>query len=127
MRIEGEKSGNAEVFSEVEGDVSTRAPTQAHVIWKTQGWEQWSRDFPERTPDLTQFLNELISEDDWNPGNAFLFIFTREYTGNPNKTSSKVPAGRPGCSWSYISMMSSFVFPRSPCFQHRAWTKRRYY
>ena len=85
MRIEGELSADAPDLSNMTADVSTRTPTLANAVWKTQGWEQWSHDFPERTPDLSQIVGELISQDGWRRGNALSFLISREYSGNPNR------------------------------------------
>jgi len=72
--IRGEDVGNAPTFSSTDSDISDRADTGASVSWSiTNNWNEGSSY---NTPDLTSIVQEIVTRDDWDSGNAMAFTIT---------------------------------------------------
>ena len=72
LRVTGELTPDPITFSENEGDISTRPSTVSSVNWGDIG--AWTAiGSKERTPDLSPIVQELISQEGWNAGNAMSF------------------------------------------------------
>lgn len=76
--FEGELTADAQPYSPNAFDISSRTRTATSVNWDSvPAWTETNVAGPDqRTPDLSAILNELISQDGWEPGNALAFIIS---------------------------------------------------
>jgi len=76
--FEGELTADAQPYSPNAFDISSRSRTTASVNWDSvPAWTQTNVAGPDqRTPDLSSILNELISQDGWEAGNALAFVIS---------------------------------------------------
>lgn len=79
VTIWGEAAGTPAAYSATPFDISNRAKTTASVSW--QGIPPWTveeEDLPggenQRTPDLTNIVQEIVDRPDWQEGGAMAFI-----------------------------------------------------
>lgn len=91
--VQGQLSGSALMFSGQTADVTTRPRTTSSVLWaNVPDWN--TRDAQERTPDLTAVVQEIVSQSNWQSGNALALIITGtgERTAESyNGSASKAP------------------------------------
>lgn len=71
VQIYGEDSGNADTFS-ASNPPSGRLPTSASVPWSISG--TWSLGLRRTTPQLSAVIEEIVTHQDWNPGNSLALI-----------------------------------------------------
>jgi hypothetical protein len=93
LTIAGEDTGDAVVFSSTDNDISLRTRTTAEVFWG--GVVQWSQigaaGLDQRSPDISQVIQEIVSRTDWVEGNSLVVIITgsgervaESFDGDPN-------------------------------------------
>jgi len=70
--IEGELVPNAAAFEDVANNITDRAVTTAQVKWSIPAWTEKDAKF--QTPDISSIILEIISQEDWAPGNAIVLI-----------------------------------------------------
>ncbi len=76
ITIYGEASDNANLFQEIDGDVSNRLKTSMFVDWRPDDWSVGDAGNKQRTPDLTAIAQEVVNRQGWGTGNAMAFIFS---------------------------------------------------
>ncbi|MEI6971562.1 MAG: lamin tail domain-containing protein [bacterium] len=95
VRIMGHQTNNAPVFLTVNTNISLRPRTTNYVMWTTTASEMWSptgyAGAYQRTPCLTNIINEVIARPGWTSGNAIAFIFSNGISGE--KRASSYDAG----------------------------------
>ena len=75
--IHAELSSNAKSFKEELKNISSRELTKTSVKWSPEPWNpNQDRDQKPRTPDLSQLIQEVVNQDDWQEGNALVLIIT---------------------------------------------------
>jgi len=79
VTIWGEAAGSPAAYSATPFDISSRAKTTAAVAWQDiPFWTVEEEDLPggenQRTPDLTNILQEIVDRPDWEEGGAMAFI-----------------------------------------------------
>jgi hypothetical protein len=75
--IRAEAGGNARRFSEKLRDLSTRSLTNGEIRWSPAAWEKEGESGKlQRTPDLVPLIREVISREDWQPGNSIVFVIS---------------------------------------------------
>jgi hypothetical protein len=75
--IEGEDVDHAATFTTSTGDISSRARTEAEVVWAPSAWTTVGEaDLNQRTPDLSSIIYEIINRPGWSPGNSMAFVIT---------------------------------------------------
>jgi hypothetical protein len=77
LRIYGQKSEHAGVFTTARRGVSKRPRTTASVAWSptpSGGSAVGSRGVGQQTPDLAPLMQEILSLSGWQPGNSMAFI-----------------------------------------------------
>lgn len=92
LTIHGEDTGNASRFNSSNYDISGRAKTNASASWSPADWSSvGAAGINQRSSDLTDIVEEVISKTDWNSGNAMAFILTgsgkrvsEAYDGQPS-------------------------------------------
>ena len=77
LTIRAELDGNADSFSDAPRDISSRMLTKAAVEWLPQPWHPGDgRGEAQQTPDLSVLIQEVVAQDDWQQGNALVFVVT---------------------------------------------------
>jgi len=75
LTIYAELVTNAETFTQVKGNISSRKRTKASVKWSPEPWNvPWQRSEKQRTPDLFSLIQEVVAQPGWREGNALVFI-----------------------------------------------------
>ncbi|MEN8226346.1 MAG: T9SS type A sorting domain-containing protein [Bacteroidota bacterium] len=96
MMIMGLKSVNVWPFVEEESNVFLRTPTDACVHWQTQNWLAFTPGPDQKTPDLSEIVQEIIDQDGWTSGNAMGFKMYQYDFGFDTLLA---------CSWEYMGDM----------------------
>jgi menaquinone-dependent protoporphyrinogen IX oxidase len=80
LKIKVEDNTNAPTFTEAAGTISNRKTMIDSVLWNPKA--AWTIDgeagLDQRTPDIASLLQQIVSKDGWQLGNAMAFIFTGE-------------------------------------------------
>ncbi len=80
LKIKVEDNTNAPTFTEAAGTISNRKTMMDSVLWSPKA--AWTVDgeagLDQRTPDIANLLQHIVSKDGWQQGNAMAFIFTGE-------------------------------------------------
>jgi hypothetical protein len=77
LTIAGQASDNPATFSTTNYNVSSRPRTTATVAWAPVPWTIINQSGPDqRTPDLTNIVQEIKSRPGWISGNAMVFVIT---------------------------------------------------
>jgi hypothetical protein len=92
LTIEGERSDDADAFSTDDEDVSSRRRTRAAVDWDPDPWTGiGSAGADQRTPRLTEIVQEIVDRPGWSEGNAMVFVISgsgdrtaESYDGEPS-------------------------------------------
>ena len=75
LTIFGEKNADPKTFFINSNDISNRAKTNNSVPWNADSWTQvGASGQAQRTPDLSNILNEIIALPDYRLESPFLFI-----------------------------------------------------
>ncbi len=102
LEITGQAADDAQTFSSANGNVSTRPVTTAWVAWSPPDWNSVGVAGPDqRTPDLSEIIQEIVDRTDWSPGNAMVIVIT----GSGRRTAESYngsPAGAPLLHFEYI-------------------------
>src|SRR6185437_4619021 len=89
-----ENDDNAAAFNNTSGNLSTRpeTPPVTEVDWNPGAWALNEAGSAERTPDLSGFLNQVVSRSGWMAGNALVVIvrgnahrLAYSFDGDPTK------------------------------------------
>ena len=77
LEIRGQAADDAVTFTGSSGDISTRPTTSAAVSWSPPPWPSvGAAGADQRTPDLSEVVQEIIDRTDWSRGNALAIIIT---------------------------------------------------
>lgn len=83
--IEGELNPNPVTFSEDLNNVSNRPKTQGQVLWSVPEWDEVGVQGPNQaSTDISLLVEELITQDGWEMGNAMVFIISDD-PNNPSQ------------------------------------------
>jgi len=76
LRIYGEDVDNAATFTGSSGNISARSAnfTTAFVDWNPPSWTLGAQDEAQRTPNIADVVNEILSRPGWVAGNALNII-----------------------------------------------------
>ena len=90
--IHADRSPDASPFKDQNCNVTSRLKADASVKWSPSLWAQPSEQSErQRTPDLSRIIQEIISQEDWESGNALVLMITG--TGYRNAVSSDGNSG----------------------------------
>jgi subtilisin-like proprotein convertase family protein len=96
LLIEGELSPNPDPYIEAGPgtfDISSRARTEANVVWSVPQWLTVGEQGPaQTTSDLSPVIEELLAQEEWAAGNAMAFIFSDDPC-NPSEGNRGAEAG----------------------------------
>lgn len=74
MTIFAENVGNPMPFTEDPYNVTSRAKTQASVVWNVPPWLEKIAGPAQKTPDILSVVQEVVDRADWSSGNSMVFI-----------------------------------------------------
>jgi hypothetical protein len=98
LTIKGEDNANSLPFADLFSNISSRAQTASSVTWgDIPNWTDEQVGVAQRTPDLTEIINEVIVSNGWESSNPITFIITgtgseaqrrRAYSFDENSTKA---------------------------------------
>jgi hypothetical protein len=88
--IRGEDSDDAAPFTTATNNVSARLTTDASTAWTPAAWNTVGETgLAQRTPDLADIVEEIVSRPGWAPSNDMAFIIT----GSGTRTAESFESG----------------------------------
>ena len=78
LTIQAELAGDAAVFENSRGNISSRNRTAASVEWSPG---PWIRSAAVRTPDISALVQEVVTLPDWQHGNALVLLISGSDSG----------------------------------------------
>ncbi|UTA48310.1 metallophosphoesterase [Simiduia sp. 21SJ11W-1] len=77
LTIRAEATNSAAAFANSSHNISSRATTNASVNWQPSTWTNvGAAGSGQRTPNLKQLVQEVVSRNGWSSGNEMAFIIT---------------------------------------------------
>jgi hypothetical protein len=77
LKIEGQSSTNAPVFSSNDSNISSRLRTTSSVYWSPPPWNTTGASGPnQQTPDISPIIQEIINQTGWSSGNSLVLIIS---------------------------------------------------
>ncbi len=70
----GQAAGDAPIFQNSYQNISNRPTTHHSVSWSFSGWTDNGAKNAERSPDISDVLQEIVLRNDWNTYNAVALI-----------------------------------------------------
>ncbi|MFT6927680.1 MAG: hypothetical protein ACJAZP_003319, partial [Psychromonas sp.] len=99
INIAAESTDNAVSFTEADYNVSSRATTNTSVLWAPPAWDTiGAAGEDQRTSELSEIVQEIISQTGWNSGNSMAFIFT----GTGTRTAESYDGDSAGAPLLYV-------------------------
>ena len=90
LLIRGEDTDDAAAFANVKNNLSSRATTDASAAWAPGAWNTVGQaGFNQRTSDLSDIVEEIVSRAGWDAGNDMAFVFT----GSGKRTAEAFESG----------------------------------
>ena len=90
LLIRGEDTDDAAAFANVKNNLSSRATTDASAAWAPGAWNTVGQaGFTQRTSDLSDIVEEIVSRAGWEGGNDMAFVFT----GSGKRTAEAFESG----------------------------------
>ncbi|MEN8260391.1 MAG: metallophosphoesterase, partial [Pseudomonadota bacterium] len=103
LRIRGENSANAAMFSTTSGDITRRAVTSASATWSPEAWTKTGEaGLPQRTSDIATVVQQLVNRSDWASGNAMVFLIDNPTGGSGKRTAESYNGDASGASLLHI-------------------------
>ena len=92
LTVEGFDSNSAAPFRAMRRDISSRSRTAASVAWTPPEWpKQKEEGADQRTPDLSEVVQEIVDRAGWETGNALGLVIT----GEGRRTARSFETGPP--------------------------------
>jgi hypothetical protein len=77
LTIEGEDTGNAPAFIEIDGNISSRTARTTSVLWPSiTEWIHGDAGPVQMTPDISPIIQEIVSNPGWAANNSLVIIIT---------------------------------------------------
>ncbi len=77
MVIHAELAANAQPFSDMARNITSRRKTTTSVKWSPEPWNAvGERAERQQTPDLSALIQEVVAQPDWQEGNAVVLIIS---------------------------------------------------
>lgn len=84
LTIEGENTGNAQIFNRANYDLSTRQTTSTYTLWSPPDWNSVGvAGLDQQTPDIGPIIQEVVNHSDWMNGNSIVILIR----GNGERTA----------------------------------------
>jgi hypothetical protein len=91
-------------FQKAYYDLAFRTPTSTSVLWEPQGWgTAGERSMVEQSADVSDILQELVSDVDWTNGNPVLFLISNASGNGSRWANSGIVGGGPTLQILYTS------------------------
>lgn len=87
LMIDGEAVGNAPTFLKDVGNLISREPTAAAVVWSPPAWQEGDVGPDQQTPNLSSIIQEIVDRPDWSSGNALVLIIMATGSSERNAAS----------------------------------------
>ncbi|MGI9307750.1 MAG: hypothetical protein ACR2P6_00730, partial [Gammaproteobacteria bacterium] len=98
--LHGEASNNAITFDTTIGKISSRTLTNDSINWTPPSWPLEGEAGPnQRTPDISEIINEIIARPGWSRGNSLAIIVS----GNGTRTAESINGSEAGAPVLHIS------------------------
>ena len=109
VKISGIAQSNTDTFSNTESNtISSRPLTQTSVTWS--GIPQWTTEHEagtdQQTPNLTAIIQELISQNGWQSGNAIAFVIKGTGTRTVESYEGSLDHGQPELAPKLVIVLS---------------------
>jgi hypothetical protein len=99
LTIVGEDIDDAETFTSTSRDISSRVKTTANVPWSPVAWNTVGQAGPDqRTPDVSQIIEEIVGRPGWSSGNSLAVIIT----GTGERVAESYNGDRGGAPLLYV-------------------------
>jgi hypothetical protein len=72
LTIFGENTDYANIFSNVDYNISSRSKTAASVNWNNL--PSWSKNSTYQTPDISSIIEEIVARPNWESGNPMVIL-----------------------------------------------------
>jgi hypothetical protein len=96
LRIEGHDVDNAAVFTTASNNISSRVRTTAFQSWAPAAWNTVAAaGAPQRTPNISNVIKEIVDRPLWTGGNALVVIITGTTGKRVAEAYDGVPAAAP--------------------------------
>ena len=93
--ISGEAADNASAFTNIGGNISSRALTTSNISWSPSDWNTIGEaGSPQQTSDISQIIQEIVNRPGWNSLSALALIIS----GTGDRTAESFdgsPSGAP--------------------------------
>ncbi|MFC2116410.1 T9SS type A sorting domain-containing protein [Bacteroidota bacterium] len=77
LKIYAEAADDAAPFTTDSANITSRAQTIAEVLWTPPKWNSNNEvSDTQKTVDISALIQEVVSRDGWNKGNAIVFVLT---------------------------------------------------
>ncbi len=77
LNINGHASSNSATFEAEGQNITSRPITNTTVNWQPEDWTiSGESETTQQTPDLTEVVQEMFNQSDWNESSALTFIFS---------------------------------------------------
>jgi len=108
LTIQADDDANAAAFTDTPSDISSRPRTSAAVPWSPPPWLTRGESGPDqRTPDIAQVIQEIVSRPGWSPGNSIAIIVT----GTGERTAESFEGDAPGAPLLHVDFAASGNLP----------------
>ena len=109
LTIVGEDSNNSSPFSNA-NNLTSRSQTSASAAWNPAAWNTVGEQGPnQRTPDLTNVIQEIVARGGWSSGNALsIFLF-----GNGTRTAESYNGDQNGAPLLHVDYTTN-AGPNTP-------------
>jgi hypothetical protein len=92
LMIWGEDADDAQTFSDLDHDISSRTKTTAFEVWSPAEWgSRGEAGSDQQTPGIASVIQEIVNRDFWSSGNSLVIIITgsgqrtaESYDGEPD-------------------------------------------
>ncbi|MEE9345764.1 MAG: hypothetical protein V3U88_09190 [Methylococcales bacterium] len=77
LTIEGQATDDAQTYTNVNANISSRDRTNATVNWDPAPWTTVGEaGFDQQTPDITSVIQEIVDRSGWSTGNSLAIIIS---------------------------------------------------
>ncbi|MFK7993997.1 MAG: PKD domain-containing protein, partial [Granulosicoccus sp.] len=95
LLLHGEYSADAEVFSQLDDDLTSRVRTLAAASWAPATWtNRGAAGSDQQSPDLSSVIQEIINHPSWSEGNAIVILVSGTGTRTAESFEGS-PSGAP--------------------------------
>ncbi|WP_378184845.1 fibronectin type III domain-containing protein [Aquimarina sp. W85] len=113
LQIALENSSNSQSFS-TSNNVSSRFTFNNQIVWRPDPWTSGDRGIAQRSPDLTELLQNLVTTNGWQSGNSASFIITGTGTSSTSTSAKRVADSYEGGASNAATLIVSYTTTSTP-------------